>query len=66
LLVRIEHEAGRVGALQEHHADVRHSVLVDGRERHRVRVVGLAPLRIAEPFGEEGEGVVMLAEVTGY
>src|SRR3546814_14512878 len=52
LVVGVEHEAGGVVALQQHHAAGGHAVLADRRQCHGGGVVGLSGLGFAMPGGE--------------
>ena len=52
--VRVENEAVLVDAVQQHHADIRQAVGIDGRESHGVRVVELGRPCLLHP-GHETE-----------
>ena len=64
LEIRVEDEAALVEPLEQNHPDIRHAVRVDGRQRHAVRVVGLALGGVVQPFGEQPERLGALGEVT--
>jgi len=57
--VGVEDEAGRIDVLEQHHANVGQPVRVGGGQRHGVGVVGLLRAGLLQPFGEEGERVVL-------
>jgi hypothetical protein len=57
--VRVEDETARVGILQKDHAHIRMAVRIDGRNRHRVRLVGLGLRGFFHPLGEERHRVVL-------
>jgi hypothetical protein len=62
--IGVENKTLLVETLEQHHADVRHAVLVHGRQRDGAGVVRLAFHRIVEPFGKEPERLRSLGEVT--
>ncbi len=62
--VCVEDEAGLIEALQKHHAQVGKAVRVDGRQRHRVRVVRLALFRFRKPFRKKPKRVRGALQVT--
>ena len=57
VLVGVEDETVGAVALQQHHPDARLAVRVRGRERHRLRIVGLARPRLGEPLVEQLERI---------
>jgi hypothetical protein len=62
--VGIEHEAALVEALEQHHPHVGQPVGIDGRERHRLRVVRLGSPGLLEPVCEQAERLVGLGKIT--
>ena len=59
LAVGVEDEAVRPMPLEQHHPHRRAARRAsDGRQRHRVGIVGLARSRLGEPGVEQGEGIV--------
>ena len=47
-----EDEAVRAVVLEQHHAEIRHTVGIDRRQRHRIGIVGLGTLGLGQPGGE--------------
>ncbi len=62
--IAIECKSGGTGRFQKNHADIRQTCGIDGRERHRIRVVELALFRLVEPAVEHGKGLDGFGEVT--
>ena len=64
LEIRVEDEALRVEALEQHHAHVGQAIRIDGRQRDAVRVVRLGEGGFLQPGAEKLQGLVGLGEVT--
>ena len=60
-----EDEAALVQPLQQHHAGIGKAILVHGRQRHGVRIVGLGLAGLLQPLGEKTEWFGRFGEITG-
>ncbi len=64
LEIGVEDETVVVESLQENHADIGKTILIDRCQRHCIGVVGLGRLGFFQPFGKELEGFATFGKVT--
>ena len=62
--IRVEHEAALIEILQQHHAHIRQSTVIDRRDRYRVGVVDLFLRGVRKPFSKKLKRFRYFREVT--